>query len=221
MDDLVRTEVAPQPSEDDGDVLVFKTVSHAEKARAATATVRVRIVPVTEVGTPRLSLPGTVWDGRGTTEMDSRVAEIVDAAGGNAVVWKWRIPYFYCHYSERLQHSGYLRLMEEVVDIFLARRGISIRDMLAGQRWIPVVPNARMQILEPAYMEETVYTVFTVTDIFKDLLYTARVDCFVQRDDDLVQTATGRITHGYAEVVDRRDWRHVPFDEKTMAALRS
>lgn len=217
MDDLVRTEVVPQPSEEDGGILVFKTVSHAEKARAATATVRVRLVPAAEVGVPRLDRTDTVLDGRGGYDTDC----LAKVAAPNAVVWRWRIPYFYCHYSERLQHSGYLRLMEEVVDIFLARRGISIRDMLAGRRWIPVVPNARMRILEPAFMEETIYTVFTVEEIFKDLLYTARVDCYVPRDDDLVQTATGRITHGYAEVVDRRDWKHVPFDEKTLAALRS
>ncbi|HZM79779.1 MAG TPA: hypothetical protein VFC19_28955 [Candidatus Limnocylindrales bacterium] len=217
MDDLVRTEVEPQPAENDGDVLVFKTASYVDTVRAATATVRVRLIPATEVGTPRLVRTAADLDGRGTVDSD------IDglAAGANAIVWRWRIPYFYCHYSERLQHSGYLRLMEEVVDIFLARRGISIRDMLAGRRWIPVVPNARVRILEPAYMEETLYTVFTVEDIFKDLLYTARFDCYVPRDDDLVRTATGRITHGYAEVVDRRDWRHVPFDDKTTAALRA
>jgi acyl-CoA thioesterase FadM len=212
LDDLVRTEVEPQPSENDGEVLVFKTASYVDAVRAATATVRVRLDPTTEVGTPRLALNETVLDGRGSVQ---------DVAGTNAIVWQWRIPYFYCHYSQRLQHSGYLRLMEEVVDVFLARRGISIRDMLAGRRWIPVVPSARVRILEPAFMEETVYTVFTVENIYKNLLYTARMDCYVPRDDDLVQTATGRITHGYAEVVDRRDWRHVPFDEKTMAALRA
>jgi acyl-CoA thioesterase FadM len=146
LDDLVRTEVEPQPSENDGEVLVFKTASYVDAVRAATATVRVRLDPTTEVGTPRLALNETVLDGRGSVQ---------DVAGTNAIVWRWRIPYFYCHYSQRLQHSGYLRLMEEVVDVFLARRGISIRDMLAGRRWIPVVPSARVRILEPAFMEET------------------------------------------------------------------
>src|SRR5690606_9646124 len=44
--------------------------------------------------------------------------------GRNAFGWKWRIPYFYCHFTERLQMSGYLRIMEEVVDLFLADRGV-------------------------------------------------------------------------------------------------
>ena len=47
-------------------------------------------------------------------------------------------------------------------------------------------------------MEEELYTVFTVEDVFKDLTYTARMDCYVLRGGRLVQTATGRITHGYA-----------------------
>jgi hypothetical protein len=46
-------------------------------------------------------------------------------AGRNAYAWKWRIPYFYCHFTERMQMSGYLRQMEEVVDLFLADRGVS------------------------------------------------------------------------------------------------
>ena len=135
-------------------------------------------------------------------------------------MWKWRIPYFYCHFTERIQHSGYLRIMEEVVDLFLADRGISIRRMLDDQKWIPVVPQARVEILREALMEEELYTVFTVEDVFKDLTYTARMDCYVLRGDELVQTATGRITHGYARILDRHAWEVVPFDERTLAALR-
>jgi acyl-CoA thioesterase FadM len=141
-------------------------------------------------------------------------------AGTNAVVWRRRIPYFYCHFSQRLQHSGYLRLMEEVVDVFLAERGISIRTMLDTRGWIPVVPRARVEILAEALMEEEITTVFTVEQIFKRFTYTARMDCYVRRDGRLVRTATGHITHGYAEVVNRRDWALVSFDDVTLAALR-
>ncbi|HZM75672.1 MAG TPA: hypothetical protein VFC19_08085 [Candidatus Limnocylindrales bacterium] len=224
MDEQVRTEVV-------GETLTFRTASYVDRPdgdgvktlRAATATVRVQLVPAGDVGTPRVSVPPvpvgtTMVVGRGTQGVDALIAPVV--GDSNAFVWRWRIPYFYCHFSERLQHSGYLRLMEEVVDLFLAARGISIRDMLAGQRWIPVVPRAQLRILRPALMEEEIYTVLTVEDIFKDLLYTARMDCYVPRDGVLAHTATGRITHGYAEVVDRGTWRHVPFDDKTMDALR-
>ncbi len=129
-------------------------------------------------------------------------------------MWKWRIPYFYCHFTERLQHSGYLRLMEEVVDRFLASRGISIQTMLETRRWIPVVPNARLEILSEALMEETIYTVYTVKHIFKDVTYTSRMDCYVPRNNMLVHTATGQITHGYAEILNRRDWALINFDER-------
>jgi acyl-CoA thioesterase FadM len=220
MDDEVRTEVETRPREDDG-TFVLRTTSRVrrptEEVKAVTATVRVRVRPVDDGpgDGSALAPPAGGRGAVGTTESD--VEALV--AGANAIVWRWRVPYFYCHFSRHLQHSGYLRLMEEVVDIFLAERGISIRTML-GQRWIPVVPRAQLRIVEDALMEEDIYTVFTVEDVFKDFTYTARMDCYVRRDGRLRQTATGRITHGYAEVLDRRDWKLVPFDARTLAALR-
>jgi len=157
-------------------------------------------------------------NGRGTVGLSDDLPPV--AAGANQVVWRWRIPYFYCHYSDRLQHSGYLRVMEEVVDVFLAERGISIRTMLDERQWIPVVPRARGNILREAYMEEELHTVFAVTEVFKDLTYTASMNCYVRRAGRFVHTATGTITHGYAVIVDRRNWTLVPFDEPTLAALR-
>ena len=173
--------------------------------------------PRPSFGTPVDAAGGTI--GRGVVGAADETARSL-VAGSNALVWKWRIPYFYCHFTERIQHSGYLRIMEEVVDLFLADRGISIRRMLTDQKWIPVVPQARVEILREALMEEELYTVFTVEDVFKDLTYTARMDCYVLRGDELVQTATGRITHGYALILDRHAWEVVPFDERTLAALR-
>jgi acyl-CoA thioesterase FadM len=235
MDDEVRTEVVSQPADGDG-ALVFRTTTYAGRpdgpVKAVTAKVRVQIRPADwpAAATPANATPAaaTPANGRvdgeraigrgavGTAEPD--VAALVGDA--NAIVWRWRVPYFYCHFSQHLQHSGYLRLMEEVVDLFLDERGISIRTMLDGQRWIPVVPRANVRILAPALMEEELYTVFTVEEIFKDVTYTARMDCYVRRDGRLLHTATGRITHGYAEVLDRRDWKLVPFDSRTTAALR-
>lgn len=247
MDDVVRTQVVRQPTGPDGE-LVFRTTSHvvgAEAVKTVTATVRVlfrstpgsgtvpagivahtvdRIDrangadrPVPAAANERGPVAPTTGDAVRLLNGRGSVDPVTD---GNAIVWRWRIPYFYCHFSQRLQHSGYLRIMEEVVDLFLAERGISIRTMLDGRRWIPVVPRARLTILREAHLEEQIHTVFTVTDIFKSLTYTARMDCFVRRGADLVRTATGEITHGYAVVLDRRDWRLVPFDERTLAALR-
>ncbi len=148
------------------------------------------------------------------------VLQALGADKTNAFVWKWHVPYFYCHFNDRLQHSGYLRLMEEVLDLFVADRGISIRTLLENKKWIPVVPAANLQILDEAMMEETIYTVFTVEDIIKDTTYKSRMDCYVERHGGLVHTATGHITHGYAVVDSRRDWSLVTFDAEVLAALR-
>ncbi|MFE0703633.1 hypothetical protein [Streptomyces sp. NPDC058872] len=140
-------------------------------------------------------------------------------AGRNAFGWAWRMPYFYCHFTERVQMSGYLRQMEEVVDLFLEDRGVSIKTLLDEQDWIPVVPHSRITVLDEARMEETLYTVFTVENVFKRYTYTARMDTYVLRDGVLVPTTTGRITHGWAVIENRADWSLVDFDDRLINAL--
>ncbi|MDC8758949.1 hypothetical protein [Janthinobacterium fluminis] len=147
------------------------------------------------------------------------VLKALGADSSNSFVWKWHVPYFYCHYNDRMQHNGYLRLMEEVVDLFLAERGISIRSLLEDNKWIPVVPTARVEIVDEARMEETIYTVYTVEEIFKDTTYRSRMDCYVERNGALVKTATGSIVHGYAVIENRKDWSLVQFDQRTIDAL--
>jgi hypothetical protein len=155
--------------------------------------------------------------GQGSIGGDPLLSELT--RGANSFAWRWRIPYPYCHFTERLQMSGYLRQMEEVVDLFLADRGVSIKTMLDDRDWIPVVPHSRIALLDEALMEEELYTVFTVEDVYKGFTYSARMDCYVVRDGALVQTATGHITHGYAVIENRRDWSLVNFDARMMAAL--
>ncbi|MFI5770948.1 hypothetical protein ACIA74_20775 [Streptomyces sp. NPDC051658] len=140
-------------------------------------------------------------------------------AGQNAYAWKWNIPYPYCHFTERIQMSGYLRLMEEGKDRFVADRGISIKTLLDDRRWIPVVPRSDIRILDEAMMEEDLYTVYTVEEVFKDFTYTSRMDFYVLRDGKLVKTATGRIVHGYAVIENRRDWSLVSFDRRVVDAI--
>ncbi|MEV7085127.1 thioesterase family protein [Streptomyces sp. NPDC093085] len=147
------------------------------------------------------------------------VPGLLAPAGSNAFLWSWRIPYFYCHFSDRLQHSGYVRAMEEVVDRFLADRGISIRTMLVERGWIPVVSRARVRLLADAFMEETLHTVFTVQEIVKDVMYTATFDTYVHRDGRLVHTATGTIMHGYAVSRGENAGSLAEFDATTRAAL--
>ncbi|WKX70527.1 hypothetical protein [Streptomyces sp. XD-27] len=139
--------------------------------------------------------------------------------GRNAHAWKWTVSYPYCHFTERLQLSGYLRLMEEAKDRFVAARGISIKTLLDERRWIPVVPRSQVRVVDEALMEEDLYTVYTVEEVFKDLTYTSRMDNYVIRNGSFHLVQTGTITHGYAEIADRRDWRLVPFDQKVLDAL--
>lgn len=129
---------------------------------------------------------------------DGSLAAVLTPPGSNSFLWSWRIPYFYCHFSDRLQHSGYVRALEEVVDRFLADRGIAIGKLLDERGWIPVVSRARVRLLADAHMEEVLHTVFTVEEILRDVVYTARMETYVQRGGRLVQTAAGTIMHGYA-----------------------
>lgn len=132
------------------------------------------------------------------TALDGRTpAEVLGADPAN-FVWSWRVPYFYCHFSDRLQHSGYTRAMEEVVDRYLNDRGMSIRTMLEERAWIPVVSRSRVQVLADVYMEETVHTVFRIEDFLREMAYSARMDSYVERDGELVHVGTGTIMHGYA-----------------------
>jgi acyl-CoA thioesterase FadM len=234
MDDVVRCEVRPLPTSAGGE-LTFRVTVHADRehpVKAVSATVRVLLRRTADATTdpPADLAPHTVSEiARGTAaarddlglapEPTSDAIARALLGSDNGLVWRWRIPYFYCHFSDRIQHSGYLRLMEEVVDIFLRERGISIRTMLDRQSWIPVVPSARVEILREGLMEEDVYTVFTVTDVFKGVTYTARMDCYVWRGDRAVHIATGTITHGYAVILDRRDWKLVSFDAPVLDAL--
>ncbi len=151
------------------------------------------------------------------TDEDVRGALVPE--GSNAFLWSWRVPYFYCHYSHRLQHSGYVRALEEIVDRFLAERDLSIYTMLEERGWIPVVSRARVRMLADVLMEETLHTVFTVEDVIKNSLYTARFDAYVRRDGRLVHTATGSIMHGYAISRGEGVGSLAQFDERALTAL--
>lgn len=138
---------------------------------------------------------------------------------GNTFVWRRRIPYFYCHYSKHIQHSGYIRFLEEVVDLFLADRSLSIRTMLESRNWIPIVLDVRTEIRERAFMEETMFILYTVEDILKDVSYTARMDCYVIRNGEPLLTATSWIMHGYAEIKGHTG-SLAHFDTATITALQ-
>ncbi len=145
--------------------------------------------------------------------------ESVLTAGSSAFLWSWRAPYFYCHFSDRVQHSGFVRALEEVVDRFLADRGLSVGRMLNERSWIPVVSRARVRLIAAAHMEETVHTVFTVTDVLRGVMFDGRMDCYVQRGDELVPVATAKILHGYAIAAGEGAGGLAELDAEVVAAL--
>jgi acyl-CoA thioesterase FadM len=228
VDDLVEAEVRPTGVADDE--LGFRVLIRVSGRDRPAATATVRVVFRRDDGTgdipdelapyavARLGRTAPAPTSGASVDPDRLLAG--PAAGHNAHAWRWRIPYYYCHFTQRLQMSGYLRLMEEAVDRLLAERGVSIKRLLDEQRWIPVVPHSTVTLVGEALMEEELVTVFTVEEVFKDLTYTARMDCYALREGRAVPTATGRITHGYAHIDNRRDWHLVTFDDRLSRALR-
>ncbi|WP_274563254.1 hypothetical protein [Streptomyces spiramyceticus] len=234
IDDVAVAEVRPHRRAKDGELLL-SVVLHVQREtllKAVTSTVRVQLrldprgggaEPVPAQLAPYAvaqlaAVPG--WEPE-LPAVNADSADLVKelTAGRNAYAWRFRIPYWYCHFTERMQMSGYLRLMEEAKDRLVADRGVSIKTLLDEQNWIPVVPHSRITVLDEARMEEDLYIVFTVEDVFKGFTYTSRMDTYVVRDGALLQTSTGRITHGYAVIENRRDWSLVSFDDRMNAAL--
>jgi acyl-CoA thioesterase FadM len=231
VDDDVRAEVAAGP---DGRLSVRLTVRRngrevvVLRGRVTVALVRERdavehrpapdalrglevadLADASTVGTP---------DNRAVPAGRS-AADVLAPEGSPAFLWSWRAPYFYCHFSDRVQHSGYVRALEEVVDRFLADRGLSVARMLADRQWIPVVSRSRVRMVAAAHMEETVHTVLTVEDVLRRSMYQARVDFYVQRDDRLVQVATAGILHGYAISRGPRAGQLAELDDQVIAML--
>lgn len=241
LDDMVEAVVGPGGDESELDFTVSLHVRRgAERKKAASARVRVLLrrdqtggpaepVPdkllaftrerVERAGADSTPVPALSGgpNGQGARGGDLVLDDLTRNINGFA--WRWRIPYFYCHFTERLQMSGYLRLLEQAVDLFLADRGVSIKQLLDEHRWIPVVTHSSVSMLDEVVMEEDLYTVLTVASVFKNLTYAARMDTYLVRDGSLLRTATGRITHGYAEIQNRGQIALVEFDERLLKAL--
>jgi acyl-CoA thioesterase FadM len=118
-----------------------------------------------------------------------------------------------------VQHSAYVRALEEVVDRFLADRGRSVGRMLGERGWIPVVSRVRVRMTADAHMEEDVRTTFAVTDVLKDVTWEGQMDCHVDRAGGPVRVATARILHGYAISRGPDAGRMAQLDPATIAAL--
>jgi acyl-CoA thioesterase FadM len=150
---------------------------------------------------------------------DEPATSLAAGGGGAPFTWTWTARYFHCHYSDRVQHSAYVRALEEVVDRFLAARGMSIRTMLEQRGWIPVVSRARVRMLACAHMEERIVTTFRVTEVLRNTAFDGTMECHVERDGRLVRVASAQILHGYAASRGPNAGRLVDLDERVIARL--
>jgi acyl-CoA thioesterase FadM len=149
-----------------------------------------------------------------------QVPAALAAASGNDFVWSWKIPYFACHYYTRIQHSAYVKLLEEAVDRYLEHVGLPITGLLEHRDWIPVVSRARVDLHADAFMGEELLITFAVDDVIKDSLFTARMECRVLRGDRLVHIASATIMHGYVLARGEDAFQDlVVLDAPTQAAL--
>ncbi len=240
-DDLVTAEIAPVRP---GRFSVRLTVSR----EGATVTVlrgKVTVALVREKDTPgvlpepaglaSLIVPDSAAAGAGGPdgaggrkdiqlaagkEAEEEVRNELVPRGSGTFLWSWRAPYFYCHFSDRVQYSGYVRALEEVVDRFLADRGLAVGALLTERGWIPVVSRVRVTLLADAHMEEIIHTTFTVTDVIKGTMFDGRMDCWVRRGRELVRVATATILHGYALSRGDGAGQLAELDDATIAALR-
>jgi acyl-CoA thioesterase FadM len=183
------------------------------KGRVAVALVRERGAPGGEPAPGELAplvVPGVEAAAAGGTSAPP---------GPGAFHWSWPARYFHCHFSDRVQHSAYVRALEEIVDRFLAARGLAVGRLLAERGWIPVVSRVRVTLLADAHLGERVDTALTVDDVVKRVAWDARMDCRVERGGTMVPTATARILHGYALARGDGAGRLVELDEATLAAI--
>jgi len=139
----------------------------------------------------------------------------------DAFVYKKRIPYYYCHYNNYVLHSGYVRFIEEAVDLFLESRGLSIKRMLQEKKYIPFVSNTNINIIDHAEMEEDIYIVFKVNDVYKDAVYLSNIYFYVKRNEKLQLMAFADITHGYSVIHDKANWNMVTLDQSIVSALKN
>lgn len=243
LDDLVRIEVWPETRDQDTEMrfrVALATNRHGEPVTTATATARAvlrqdarrsgrspvsaalaRFVRAPSTDPARLPRrPIRASSGHSVLVDDPDVHRALAPADGNAIIWKLRVPYYYCHFTDHLQLSGYLRMLEQTVDLFLASRGISIGRFLAERDWIPVVLEASIETLADVWMEEEVHTVFAMEALHGEAFWASRVDCYVWREGTPMRTASGHITHAYAQLRGPGDAQACRLDPQTQALLR-
>lgn len=213
VDDEVAATVTPLG---DGRFRVSLTALHSD-GNTAVLNSRITVALIGPAGAG--PLPGEVGRAQPSVANPAASPFVPLPADHTVFRWTWRARYFHCHFSDRVQHSAYVRALEEVVDRFLADRGLSVGTVLSERGWIPVVSRVRVRLLADAHMEEDVHVTFAVTDVLKDVTWEGRMDCHVRRHDELVPVATARILHGYAVSRGPEAGQLAVLDSATLAAL--
>lgn len=130
-------------------------------------------------------------------DLDARITN--DALGWHRT---FQVPLTICHYSGRVQYSGYLRVLEETYEQFLADQGLPAGKLVAERGWTVVVPRARVRILADAYVGDTMCATYEVHQLNARKYLDCRFDCHVQRDGRRIPVATGILLQGFAGVDD-------------------
>lgn len=138
----------------------------------------------------------------------------------SAFIYSKRIPYYYCNYTKELHHSGYERIIEETVDLFLENKNLSIRSMLDKKSWIPVVSKSKVCLLNKVEIEDIVYIVFDVKNILFNRIYEADIIFFKVKDNKLQEVARGEISHGYSDIKNPQNPELVVLDDEILKALK-
>lgn len=131
----------------------------------------------------------------------------------------WRIPYSACHSSGWMSFAAYFRVIEALVDDFMADRGLRMSNLLAERGWVPAFARARVRLLGDAGVDETLHAVYSVARAVGTGLFDGRIECYVRRGDRAVPTATAIVLHGYVLADGPAAGQVAELDPGTIAAV--
>jgi acyl-CoA thioesterase FadM len=109
----------------------------------------------------------------------------------------WRVATHRCHYAGRVHYAGYLRILEELAEMFLADRGITTRDLIQRHGLLPMMQRVRVRVLADAYAGDRMHTTYEIHQVVGGKLFDCRFDAHVERDGRRIPTATGILLAGF------------------------
>lgn len=113
----------------------------------------------------------------------------------------WRVALGDCHYSGRMQYTGYVRILEQLGELFLADKGLPVSELIA-QGQTTVMPRVRVRILADAEAGDLMHTTYEIHQVVGGKLLDCRFDCHVERGERRIPVATGILLKGFASLDD-------------------